>query len=277
MFAAAPRAVKRFGGKRIDALASLCFCAGAMDSLFLTVILGAAAAGFVQGLSGFAFGLVAMAFWVWAVPPLLAAPLVVFGSLIGQLLAVGSLRRAFALKRALPFIIGGVVGVPLGAALLPHIDQVLFKAVIGTLLAIWCPIMLAIRELPRIRHGGAVADGAVGLIGGVMGGLGGLTGPAPTLWCALRGWDKDAQRAVFQSFNLVMHALTLTVYATRGMISGEAAGLFVVVAPAMVIPGLLGARLYRRFSDAVFRRVVLVLLLISGIVLLLSSVPKLLF
>jgi uncharacterized protein len=249
----------------------------AMYSLLLTVVLGAVAAGFVQGLSGFAFGLVAMAFWVWAVPPQLAAPLVVFGSLVGQLLAVGSLRRVFALKRALPFILGGVIGVPLGAALLPHIDQTLFKAVIGALLAVWCPIMLAIRELPRIHHGGAVADGAVGLVGGVMGGLGGLTGPAPTLWCALRGWDKDAQRAVFQSFNLVMHALTLTVYATRGLITAEAAGLFVVVAPAMVIPAILGARLYARFSDAAFRRVVLLLLLISGVVLLVSSVPKLLF
>jgi hypothetical protein len=247
-----------------------------MDSLLVYVVLGAIAAGFVQGLSGFAFGLIAMAFWVWAVPPQLAAPLVVFGSLLGQILALGSLRRGVALKRALPFILGGVLGVPLGAALLPHIDQTVFKAVIGALLAIWCPIMLAIRELPRIHHGGAVADGAVGLLGGVMGGLGGLTGPAPTLWCALRGWDKDAQRAVFQSFNLVMHALTLTVYATSGLITAEAAGLFLVVAPAMVIPAILGARLYARFSDATFRRVVLVLLLISGVVLLASSLPKLL-
>src|SRR5260221_10609513 len=149
-----------------------------MDPLLVTIVLGACAAGFVQGLSGFAFGMVAMAFWVWSVPPLLAAPLVVFGSLVGQVLAVGSLRRGFAPRRALPFIVGGVVGVPLGAALLPHIDQTIFKAVIGALLAIWCPIMLAIRELPRIHHGGAVADGAVGLLGGVMGGLGGVAGPA---------------------------------------------------------------------------------------------------
>ena len=76
-----------------------------------------------------------------------------------------------------------------------------------------------------------------------MGGLGGLTGPAPTLWCALRGWDKDAQRAVFQSFNLVMHALTLAVYATSGLVTTEALGMFVVIAPAMVIPALIGAPL----------------------------------
>jgi uncharacterized membrane protein YfcA len=246
-----------------------------MDPLLVTVILGACAAGFIQGLSGFAFGLVAMSFWAWAVPPQLAAPLVVFGSLVGQILAAGSLRRSFALGRALPFILGGVLGVPAGAALLPHIDQTVFKAVIGALLAVWCPIMLAIRELPRIRRGGALADGAVGLLGGIMGGLGGLTGPAPTLWCALRGWDKDAQRAVFQSFNLVMHALTLSVYVAGGLVTREAAELFVVIAPAMVIPALIGARLYARFSDATFRRVVLVLLLISGLVLLVSSLPKL--
>ena len=57
------------------------------------VLLGALVAGFVQGLSGFAFGLVAMAFWVWAVAPQLAGPLVVFGSLIGQLLLLRSFRQ----------------------------------------------------------------------------------------------------------------------------------------------------------------------------------------
>ena len=247
-----------------------------MDPVLAYVILGACAAGFIQGLSGFAFGLTAMAFWAWVVAPQLAAPMVVFGSLLGQVLAVGSLRRGFDLRRALPFILGGVLGVPAGAALLPHIDQTVFKAVVGALLAVWCPTMLCIRALPRIHHGGALADGAVGAIGGIMGGLGGLTGPAPTLWCALRGWDKDAQRAIFQSFNLVMHALTLSVYATSGLITAEARGMFVVIAPAMVIPAFLGARLYTRFSDATFRRLILILLLISGLVLLASSVPKLL-
>src|SRR6266568_9503639 len=100
-----------------------------MDPLVIYVILGACAAGFVQGLSGFAFGLIAMAFWVSSVPPQLAAPMVVFGSLVGQILALGSLRRGFSLRRALPFILGGVLGVPAGAALLPHIDQTVFKAV----------------------------------------------------------------------------------------------------------------------------------------------------
>ncbi len=245
-----------------------------MDPLLLQVILGACAAGFVQGLSGFAFGMVAMTFWAWSVSPHLAGPMVVFGSLIGQLLSVGTIRRGFDWRRTLPFIIGGVVGVPLGAALLPHMNQTVFKVTIGALLTVWCPTMLLVRELPRVK-GGSLADGGVGLIGGIMGGLGGLPGPAPTLWCTLRGWDKDAQRAVYQSFNLAMHAMTLTVYAVSGFITRETIGFFGVVAPSILIPTLIGARLYAKFSETMFRRMVLILLLISGVVLLASSIPHL--
>src|SRR5258707_14287244 len=100
----------------------------AMDSLLVTVILGAVAAGFVQGLSGFAFGLVAMAFWAWAVPPQLAGPMVVFGSLVGQLLSIRSIRRNLLPGLVAPFIVGGFAGVPLGAALLPYVDPNTFKA-----------------------------------------------------------------------------------------------------------------------------------------------------
>ena len=58
-----------------------------MDSVYLVVTLGAVIAGFVQGLSGFAFGLVAMSFWAWVLDPRLAATLAVFGALVGQILA----------------------------------------------------------------------------------------------------------------------------------------------------------------------------------------------
>jgi uncharacterized membrane protein YfcA len=53
-------------------------------------------------------------------------------------------------------------------------------------------------------------------------------------------------------------------------------GLFAIVAPAMVVPTLLGVRLYRRFSEAGFRQLILILLSLSGVVLLVASVPRLL-
>jgi len=246
-----------------------------VDPLIVVVALGAAAGGFVQGLSGFAFGLVAMAIWAWWLDPGLAGPLVVFGSLASQLLSIGSVRRGFDLRRVLPFIVGGVLGVPVGVALLRQIDPLAFKLAVGILLVAWCPAMLLARELPRITGGGRLADAGAGLLGGVMGGIGGLTGPAPTLWITLRGWDRDTQRAVFQVFNLVMHGLTMMAYLATGAISAQAAHLFLVVAPAMLVPTLVGARLYRRFSDAAFRRIVLGLLAASGAILIVTTLPRL--
>jgi uncharacterized protein len=251
-----------------------CHARAPMSNVTIFVVVGAVAAGLVQGLSGFAFGLIAMAFWVWWVEPQLAGPMVVFGSLLGQLLSLGVVR--LAIGRAAPFIVGGLIGVPLGVLALAYIDATIFKACIGMLLATYCPVMLLARNLPYVTAGGRLADGGIGLIGGIMGGLGGLTGPAPTLWCVLRGWDKDTQRAVFQSFNIAMHTATLTAYAIGGLITYETLRMFALVAPAMLIPTLVGTRLYARVSDATFRTVVLVLLGLSGVALLAASVPALL-
>ena len=46
-----------------------------MEAPLLWIVVGAATAGFVQGLTGFGFGLVAMSFWAWVLDPRLAAVL----------------------------------------------------------------------------------------------------------------------------------------------------------------------------------------------------------
>jgi len=240
------------------------------------VALGAAAAGFVQGLSGFGFGLVALSFWAWVLDPKLAAALAVFGALTGQLIAACTVRRGFDVKTLLPFILGGLAGIPLGVAWLPNLDVHWFKAMLGTLLALWCPAMLLSKRLPRVAKGGKTADGLVGLAGGVMGGLGGFTGTLPTLWCTLRGDDRDAQRAIIQNFNLAMLLVTMATYVGTGIVTRDMLPMFAIVAPAMLVPTFLGTRIYLGISDARFRQIVLSLLTAAGVALLASSLPVLL-
>ncbi len=247
-----------------------------MDSQTLIIMAGAIAAGFIQGLSGFGFGLVAMSFWAWSLEPRLAAALAVFGALTGQIVAAVTVRRGFDLRRLAPFVLGGLLGLPLGLFLLPRLDVQVFKAFLGALLVVWCPAMLLSAQLPRITRGGRIADGLIGAGGGVMGGLGGFTGVLPTLWCTLRGMDKDAQRAIVQNFNLAILLVTFASYIASGVISSATLPFFAIVAPAMLIPSLLGARLYIGISEATFRKIVLSLLTATGVALLASSVPGLL-
>jgi len=243
--------------------------------LILTVALGAALAGFVQGLSGFGFGLTAMSVWAWTLEPKLAAALSLFGSLTGQTIAAFTVRRGWDWKTLLPFVAGGLAGLPLGLYLLPRLDVPLFKGTLGLMLVIVCPLMFFAARLPRVRSGPA-GDAIAGAAGGMMGGLGGFTGVVPTLWCTVRGFDRDRQRAVIQNFNLALQVVTFAAYLATGILEPRTLPLLAVVAPAVLVPVLLGARVYLGISDLAFRKIVLGLLTASGVALLAASVPVLL-
>src|SRR5262249_54044652 len=81
---------------------------------------GAFAAAFVTGLAGCAIAIVAAAVWLHVMTPAQATPLIVAYGLIVQGVSVWKLRRAIVWQRLLPFLIGGVIGVPLGAELLRY-------------------------------------------------------------------------------------------------------------------------------------------------------------
>jgi uncharacterized protein len=242
-----------------------------MTADLLLLATGAAVAGFVQGLSGFAFGMVAMSIWVWGVEPRVAAVMTVAGGLSGQLLQAFTVRRGLRLAALAPFLGGAAVGVPLGVALLPHLNAALFKLTLGSILVVCCPAMLLAHRLPHLTFGGRIGDGVAGAVGGLMGGIGGFPGVVPTLWCTLRGFDKDLQRTVVQNFNLAALAATLAVYAASGAVTRDMLPLMAVVVPALIVPSLLGARVYVGLTELAFRRVVLSLLTAAGVAMIVAA------
>jgi len=233
-------------------------------------------AGFVQGLTGFAFGLVAMSIWVWGIAPGVASVMVVVGGFSGQLLSAIRVRRMPPWAMLLPLLGGALLGIPLGVAVLPHINAAMFKLGFGAMLVLWCPLMLFSQRLPRLTAGGPVADGVVGLGAGVLGGIGGFTGVLPTLWCTLRGMDKDVQRAVIQNFNLATLAITLAAYLATGVVTRAMWPMIAVVVPALMLPAMLGAKVYVGLSELAFRRIVLSLLTAAGLVMLAAALPQVL-
>lgn len=66
---------------------------------------------------------------------------------------------------------------------------------------------------------------------------------------------------------------TLTGYVVAGgHINGETLKLFAIITPALALPVILGALVFRRLDQKAFRRIVLALLFVSGVVLTSSSV-----
>lgn len=242
-----------------------------MDPVIVQVIAVATLAGFIQGLSGFAFALVATSLLAWIVEPQVLAPTVVITSLLGQITSLSSVGTRPRAERATPFLIGGVLGVPAGVLLLPLLDATAFRASIGSVLIVYCSVMLGIKELPVFRRGGKRADGGVGLLAGILGGATGIPGPPVILWCALRGWDKETQRATFQSFFIGIQVLIVGFYFATGLVNARSLRLVLAAALPIIISAWLGSRIFRRFTNHDFQKLIFGLLLISGIALVSSG------
>ena len=225
----------------------------------------------MSGLAGFGTGISALPIWLYAVPPILAGPLVVVCSIVAQAQTLPAIWHAIDFRRAAPFIVGGLLGVPVGTLLLPHVPVTAFKIAVAILLIVYCSFLLARRVQFHVRFGGRVADGLVGLCGGILGGLAGLSGPLPTIWAGLRGWDKDAKRGVFQAFNLTVLTFAFVSQALAGLMTAELGRLVLIALPGTLVGAYLGRRAYGRLDNVRFDRVVLVLLLIAGFALLFST------
>ncbi|MDJ0778607.1 MAG: sulfite exporter TauE/SafE family protein [Gammaproteobacteria bacterium] len=229
------------------------------------VLSGAFVGGFVSGLTGFGTGLSALPLWLLVLAPVRAVPLVVVCSLVAQLATLPAIWRHIEWRVVAPFLVGGLLGVPLGTWLLGYVPTTSLHAGFGWFLIAYCTLMLALRGLPGLQAGGRLADAGIGLGGGVLGGLGGLSGALPTLWAGLRGWGKQRQRGMFQAFNTAILGFALVTQGFSGYLDGQFAVLLCYALPGTLAGAWLGRRIYTRLGDRRFNQVVLGVLLCGGI------------
>ncbi len=231
----------------------------------LTIFLGATfAAALVAGLAGFAFGLVAAAAWLHILTPLETATLIIGYGLIVQGIAVWKLRNSLSWHRLWPFLAGGAVGVPIGVALLTWASPAHVRVGVGVVLVLYSLYALARPAMKPIARAGITADIGVGLFNGALGGMTGLAGIVVTIWCGIRGWPKDVQRAVFQPVAVATFAMSAMWIGIGGTLTLSTAKLFAYGLPVLLAGTWLGLKFYGRLDEASFRRTVLILLLVSG-------------
>jgi uncharacterized membrane protein YfcA len=87
------------------------------------------------------------------------------------------------------------------------------------------------------------------------------------IWCGLRGWSKDVQRAVFQPVAVAIFVMSALWIGARGAITPDVIKLFLIGLPALFAGTWLGMKLFGRLDEATFRKIVLGLLLVSGALL----------
>ncbi|KQY97330.1 permease [Pseudolabrys sp. Root1462] len=239
-----------------------------MDGPILALfVLSTFVGGIVSGLAGFAMGLVVSGVWLHILTPAQTAALIVGYGLLVQSYSIWKLRHALSLRTLAPFIGGGVVGVPVGAALLSHISPAMIRDGVGGLLIIYSSYFLIRPHVHTVRPS-LPADIGIGFLNGILGGMTGLAGPVITVWCQLRGFRRDEQRAIFQPVILAAFAITAVSLTINGTVTTDLLRIYLYGLPALGAGLWVGLKLYGHLNELTFRKVVLVLLMVSGLVLL---------
>jgi uncharacterized membrane protein YfcA len=236
-----------------------------MDGVVLGLFLLAAfLGGFASGLAGFAMGFVVSGIWLHILTPIQTTTLIVGYGLLTQGYGVWKLRHTLNWQMIAPFIIGGVIGVPIGTTLLTYLNPAYLRSGVGLLLVAYGTYGLAQPALKPVPDK-VSANAGIGFANGGLAGLTGLPGFIITIWCQMRGWTKDVQRAVFQPVMLAAIVVNVISLGIAGAITADTLQLYLLGLPAMVAGLWAGFKLYGKLDDAAFRKVILVLLLISGL------------
>jgi uncharacterized membrane protein YfcA len=187
---------------------------------------------------------------------------IVVCSLAIQLYGVWKLRASIRWQRVLVPLLGAVFTLPLGVWLLVRLDAASYAGGLGVFLVVYGLHLLLHREM-RMRHGGAWTGTFAGALGGLAGGLAGLPGAPVTIWCSMRGWDKQQQRAVYQPFILVMQLLTMACLHWQVPLDAHAAQAIAFV-PFAVFGAIGGLAVYQRLTNRQFRVTTSAMLVVSG-------------
>ena len=228
--------------------------------------LGALVGGIAAGGTGFAFGLAASSIWLHYIDPLQSGILVAGCGLLLHLATIWQQRQHVEPARILPFVVGGLFGVPIGVHFLAYTDAASLKIVLAVFLIVFGTYAFLAPKLATVTGSSRPADISIGFLGGVLGGLGGYSGVLPTIWTQLRGWPKETARAVYQPYVIVMQAVTL---AGILWVAFDRAGLnlLIVILPPLFLGTWIGWKLYGKLDDRRFRQALALLLIASGVTL----------
>ncbi len=224
--------------------------------------------GFIHGVTSIGCSMVAMpliSFVVDARESIIIACLA--GSVVPLMLFV-IYHRHLLRRETLWLGLGCLPGIPAGTALLASLPgRALFFGISVMLLFFVGWQMFSHRIRPTLPFHPATAFG-VGLVSSFLAACTSLGGPALAVYAAFRGWQKEAALATTSmTFNILNAGIALCQW-QAGLYSADVIDAVLVSLPASMLGVLISIPVVRRIPQELFRRLLLLMIFFSGIILL---------
>jgi uncharacterized membrane protein YfcA len=218
---------------------------------------------FTQSLSGFGVALVAMALLPSLIGIHVATPLVAVVALTMEAVLVLYYRHSLEVQAIWSIALAAVLGTPLGVIFLARVDERIALAILGLVIAGYALYALLGLKMPRLDK--PVWAYLAGLFGGLLGGAYNTSGPPVIVYADCRRWPPDVFKGNLQGYFIIVSLAITVSHALNGNLTSQVWRMFFWTLPFIVVGLVAGLSLDRWLNPVVFRRVVLVLLVLMGI------------
>jgi len=234
-----------------------------MDTTTILVGLIVFLAVFTQSLSGFGVALVAMALLPALIGIRLATPLVAVIALTLETILILRYRQALDVKAIWRVVLAALIGTPLGVYFLSRVDEEIALSLLGIVIAGYALYALLGLKMPRLDR--PIWAYIAGLFGGLLGGAYNTSGPPVILYADCRRWSQDTFKSNLQGYFVVSSVAVVASHVFNGNLTPQVWDLFWWSTPFVLVGTVAGLSLGRWLNPVMFRRLVLVLLIVMGI------------
>lgn len=230
---------------------------------FLIAALVAFIAGMVRGFAGFGAAMLMTPVFSALYGPAVGIALCLLLEIAVALPLLRPVIKLVDWRRLGILLLAAVVAIPFGNLALSHIDPQPMRWVISAI------VLLAVAMLASgWRFSGRpnlAATLGVGASSGFLNGLSGMAGPPIIFYYLAGGAAAAIVRANLTTYFVFVDFATLSVFMARDLIGWDTALQGLLLAPAVVLGGMAGERLFPLASESFYRRLALGLLVAVAI------------
>ena len=232
------------------------------ESLLISLII--LIASLIQSTAGFGFALLAVPLLSLFMPMTDVVPTIVILSTVTNLFVSWEQRKSLKIREMLPLFIAGIAGIPLGVWGLKTFDQELLKALVGLIILVTSAALFFDWKISFSRKSLSLVT--AGLFSGVLGGSLSMSGPPIILFLTNESYDKNSFRANLTLYGIITNLFALAAFAMGEILTTGAGRTAVIGSLPLLIGTAGGIVLSRKLGELSFKRGVLVLLALMGVI-----------
>ncbi|AOZ95020.1 sulfite exporter TauE/SafE family protein [Butyrivibrio hungatei] len=236
----------------------------------ITWIIATIAAFFIKGLCGFANTLVFNSILAYGNNNINVSPVELLLGYPTNIVMTIRERRSIKISVFIPTAILVIAGSIPGVFLLKNLDAVIVKIIFG-IVVILIGLEMLIREYSNRKAKGSKALlTAIGLLSGLLCGLYGI-GALLGAYISRVSDDTKEFKANICAVFIVENTFRIFLYALTGIMTLEVIKNVILLFPFMILGLFLGIKLSSILDDKVIKKIVIVMLIISGIALIINN------